>query len=260
LLSYPEMMHWWMTRMFPIGKKVVGLVQPIAGTLMHLPIPTTEVMDSVQQLYMGLEEVRTLLTDREKSSVRLVVNAEKMVIQETQRTFTYLNLYGYHTDLVICNRLIPEKVGDAYFRGWKDSQKKYLQVIKETFSPLPILNVPLMDEEIVGVRMLRKMAVALYGEEDPTEVFFKGMVQDVRKENGHYVLLLALPFVTKEKLSMMQNGDELTIQVADFRRKVLLPRALQGKNIEEAKLEDDKLKITFELEKEERKSPRRGGK
>ena len=99
------------------------------------------------------------------------------------------------------------------------------------------------------------VAAALYGDKDPTDVFFKGMVQDVRKENGHYILTLALPFATKEKLSMMQNEDELTIQVADFRRKVLLPRALQGKNIEEAKLEEDKLKITFEPEKEERKSP-----
>jgi arsenite-transporting ATPase len=260
LLSFPEMLHWWMTRMFPIGKKVVSMVQPLASTLMRLPLPSSEVMDSVQQLYEELEQVRTLLTDREKSSVRLVVNPEKMVIQETQRTFTYLNLYGYHTDLVICNRMIPEKVGGAYFQGWKDSQKKYLQVIKETFSPLPIFNVPLMDQEIVGIPMLRRMSAALYGDKDPTDVFFKGLVQEVRKVSGHYVLTLALPFVSKEKLSMMQNGDELTIQVADFRRKVLLPHILKGKNIEEAKLEADKLKITFEPEKEDKKSQHRGGK
>jgi arsenite-transporting ATPase len=253
LLSFPEMLHWWMTRMFPVGKKVVNMVQPLVSTLMHLPLPSAEVMDSVQQLYEELEQIRGLLTDREKSSVRLVVNPEKMVIQETQRTFTYLNLYGYHTDLVICNRLIPEKVGGAYFQGWKDSQKKYLQVIKETFAPLPIFNVPLMDQEIVGMPMLKRMAAALYDDKDPAEVFFKGLVQDIHKENRHYVLTLALPFVSKEKLSMMQNGDELTIQVADFRRKVLLPHVLTGKNVEEAKLEGDKLKIVFEPAKEDKK-------
>jgi arsenite-transporting ATPase len=253
LLSFPEMLHWWMTRMFPVGKKVVNMVQPLVSTLMHLPLPSAEVMDSVQQLYEELEQIRGLLTDREKSSVRLVVNPEKMVIQETQRTFTYLNLYGYHTDLVICNRLIPEKVGGAYFQGWKDSQKKYLQVIKETFAPLPIFNVPLMDQEIVGMPMLKRMAAALYDDKDPAEVFFKGLVQDIRKENRHYVLTLALPFVSKEKLSMMQNGDELTIQVADFRRKVLLPHVLTGKNVEEAKLEGDKLKIVFEPAKDDKK-------
>ena len=26
LLSFPEVMHWWMTRMFPIGRKVVGVI------------------------------------------------------------------------------------------------------------------------------------------------------------------------------------------------------------------------------------------
>jgi arsenite-transporting ATPase len=97
------------------------------------------------------------------------------------------------------------------------------------------------------------MAAALYDDKDPAEVFFKGLVQDIHKENRHYVLTLALPFVSKEKLSMMQNGDELTIQVADFRRKVLLPHVLTGKNVEEAKLEGDKLKIVFEPAKEDKK-------
>lgn len=101
---------------------------------MHMPLPGGEVMNSVEKLYQDLDRVRTLLTDTKKASVRLVVNPEKMVIKEAQRSLTYLNLYGYHTDLVICNRLIPEKVGGAYFQGWKESQKKYLQLIKDDFS------------------------------------------------------------------------------------------------------------------------------
>ena len=108
--------------------------------------------------------------------------------------------------------------------------------------------------------MLKRMAAALYGDKDPTEVFFKGQVQEVRKVSGHYILTLTLPFVSKDKVSMVQNGDELTIQVADFRRKVLLPHILKGKNIEEAKLEADTLKIIFEPEKEDKKSKHRGGK
>ena len=122
LLTFPEMMHWWMTKMFPIGQKVAGIVYPFARALMSMPIPDREVFKSIKELYSELERIRALLSDAERSSVRLVVNPEKMVIKEAQRTFTYLNLYGYSTDLIICNRLIPDKVKDDYFQAWKDIQ------------------------------------------------------------------------------------------------------------------------------------------
>ncbi|HUV52988.1 MAG TPA: TRC40/GET3/ArsA family transport-energizing ATPase [Dehalococcoidia bacterium] len=245
LLSFPEVMNWWMTKMFPIGRKVAGVVSPLARALMNMPLPGSEVFDSLEELYSELDKMRALLTDAEKTSVRLVVNPEKMVIKEAQRTFTYLNLYGYVTDLIICNRLIPEEVKDHYLQAWKDSQKKHRQLIRECFAPLPISDVPLMEQEVVGIPMLKVMAEAVYGGDDPTTIFFQGQVQDIQKEGKYYVLTLALPFSNKEKISLMQSGDELSIQVANFRRNVILPRALRGLAVSEAKLEEGKLRIKF---------------
>jgi len=245
LLSFPEIMHWWMTRLFPIGRRVASAVYPLARALMDMPLPDSEVFASIEELYSELDKIRTLLTDAQKTSVRLVVNPEKMVIKEAQRTFTYLNLYGYFTDLIICNRLIPEQVKDHYLQAWKDSQSKYHQLISECFAPLPISDVPLMEQEVVGIPMLRAMAEALYGGDDPTIIFFRGQVQDIQKEDKHYVLTLALPFSNKEKISLLQSGDELTIQVASFRRNVILPHGLRGLAVNEAKLEEGKLKIRF---------------
>ncbi len=246
LLSFPEMLHWWMTRLFPIGRKVTTMISPLAKAVIHMPVPDDEVFNAIEELYSELEKIRTLLTNTEKASVRLVVNPERMVIREAQRTLTCLNLYGYFTDLVICNRLIPEKVEDDYFRTWKDNQKKHLQIIRESFAPLPISTVPLMEREIVGIPMLRTMAKALYGKRDPTAVFFRGEVQHIQKENKHYVLTLTLPFISKEKVDLIQNGDELTIQVGRFRRNVILPHALIGLAVNEAKIEDSKLQIKFQ--------------
>jgi len=245
LLSFPDMLHWWMTRMFPIGRRVAIMAHPLAKMLMDMPLPDGEVFDSIKELYSDLNRIHTLFTDAERTSVRLVVNPEKMVIKEAQRTFTYLNLYGYFTDLIICNRLIPDRIKEQYFQAWKDSQKKYHQLIEEGFTPLPIADIPLMEQEIVGIPMLRVMAEALYGEGDPTAIFFRGKVQSIHKENKHYVLTLPLPFSSKEKISLMQSGDELTIQVANFRRNVILPHPLIGLEVSEAKLEDGKLKIKF---------------
>jgi len=249
LLSFPEVMHWWMTRMFPIGRKVAGLVHPLAKALVDMPLPDNDVFSSVEELYSELDKIRGLLADSEKTSLRLVVNPEKMVIKEAQRAFTYLNLYGYATDLIICNRLIPEAVKDRYLQTWKDNQRKYRQLVEECFAPLPIFDVPLLEQEVTGMPMLKIMAKALYGEEDPTNIFFRGQVQDVEKEGEHYILTISLPFTSKEKISLLQSGDELTIQVADFRRNVILPNILRGSVVSEAKLEESKLKIKFHQER-----------
>lgn len=146
LLGFPEHLHWWMERMFPIGRTATSLVRPFVRPFLDLPLPDDKVFRSAERLFDELVRMRALLTDPEKSSVRLVVNAEKMVIKEAQRTFTYLNLYGYVTDTVICNRLIPEEVADRYFDSWKESQARYYKVIEECFSPLPILTAPLMEQ------------------------------------------------------------------------------------------------------------------
>ncbi len=245
LLSFPDMLQWWMTRIFPIQRRVAGAIRPVVGAITDMPLPTKGVFDAISELFDELHRIHSLLTDVSKSSIRLVVNPEKMVIKEAQRTLTYLNLFGYYTDAIVCNRIIPEKVSDNYFKSWKESQKKYRQMIKEGFSPLPILNMTLMDQEVVGVPMLKQMAKAIYGQKDPTEVFYRGRVQEIDKENGNYVMSLNLPFTSKEKISLKHNRDELDVQVASYRRNIILPRVLRGLDIDGARFEDTTLKITF---------------
>lgn len=249
LLSFPEMMRWWIKRIFPIERKIITAIRPLVRTVTNLPLPGAEVFNAIEGLYDELDKMYILLSDAKKTTTRLVVNPEKMVIKEAQRAFTYFNLYGYLTDLIICNRMLPEEVKDRYFRAWKGSQRKYHRVIEEAFAPLPIFDVSLFGQEVVGIPMLRTMADALYGDKDPTEIFVRGQVQNICKEGEHYILTLTLPLTTKGKISLLQSGDELIIQVGNFRRNVILPRALVGLSASEAKLEEGKLRIKFQREK-----------
>jgi arsenite-transporting ATPase len=245
LLSFPDVMRWWLHRIFPIQRTAARIARPVLTRMTDLPFPEDDVFEALKDLFERLDKMRDILTNPDVSSVRLVVNAEKMVVKEAQRTFTYLNLYGYPSDLVVCNRLIPEDVTDAYFSSWKENQERYFSMIEEGFSPLPILTAPLMDQEVVGLEMLGRFAAALYGEDDPTPVRFRGQTQTVRQENGEYVLTLLLPFTSKEEVSLSQLGDELAIHVGKHKRNVILPRVLVGMRTESAKLEDDRLTIRF---------------
>src|SRR6266581_8550710 len=127
-----------------------------------------------------------LLADPTLSSVRLVLNPEKMVIKEAQRTFTYINLYGYVCDLVIENRVLPAEAQDGYFRALRETQQKYMRLVEESFAPVPILPGPFFENEVVGVDMLRRMARAIYGDKDPSQIFYAGSPQVVSKVDGHF--------------------------------------------------------------------------
>ena len=245
LLSFPDIAGWWVEKMLPIHRRLVKVVRPMVRPFSDIPLPTDEVYGAGEDLFRRLEELRALLGSLDETSVRLVLNPEKMVIKEAQRTFTYLNLYGYATDAVIRNRLIPAEVEDRYFQGWKTAQEQYFRLIQECFSPLPLFTAPLMEQEVVGLEMLERVAAALYDEKDPTQLFFRGPVQEVTNEDGRYVLTIALPFVSKEQLSLTRAGDELTISVGSFKRNIILPRILRGLSTLGAKFEGDKLRIAF---------------
>jgi len=245
LLSFPDVARWWMHRIFPLERVAARIARPVLRRVTDLPLPDDEVFSAVKELFAKLDDMRAILTNPATSSVRLVLNPEKMVIKEAQRTFTYLNLYGYATDLVICNRVIPEAVSDSYFKAWKVTQERHYQQVEEAFAPLPILKAPLMEQEVVGLTMLERLGEAVYAAQDPTAVLYQGQIHQIRQEDGQYVLTLALPFATKEEIGLSQVGDELVVQVGGFKRNIILPRALIGMESRGAKLEGEELSIRF---------------
>jgi arsenite/tail-anchored protein-transporting ATPase len=244
-LSLPEVAKWYLSHVFPFQRQTVRLAGPLIKSITDLPIPDDKVFDAIKDLILQLDRMHQLLAEPDRSSVRLVLNPEKMVIKEAQRTFTYLNLYGYSTDLIVSNRIIPASVDDHYFAAWKDAQTRYGGLVEEAFAPVPIMKVPLMDQEVVGVEMLRKMGNAIYGDADPAKVFYAGHPQSIDKVDGGYRLTLRLPFIGKADVNLARAGEELAITIGNFRRNVILPRALALLEVKQAKFEGDGLVLSF---------------
>lgn len=115
LLSYPNVLNWWLEKIFPTERKLIKLVRPVAKIVNKVELPSDDVLDSVEQLARGLEEMQRIVLDPEITSVRIVVNPEKMVLAEAKRSFTYLNLFGFNTDAIIVNRVLPDEAGEGFF-------------------------------------------------------------------------------------------------------------------------------------------------
>lgn len=245
LLSLPDVARWWIEKLIPLGRTAARFLTPVARPL-GVKTPDVEAVDAVQRLFETLDEVRAMLSDGNVSSMRLVVNAERMVIKETQRTYTYLNLYGYPVDAVICNRLLPDSVTDPYFQAWKDGQARHLDLIHECFDPLPLLTAPLFDMEIGGLDLLRRMGRELFAERDPTDRWFEGQTQTLEPSgDGGFALRIPLPLADKAKIELYRSADELTLGVGAYHRNIVLSRVLWPLEVESARLRDGTLVVSF---------------
>jgi arsenite-transporting ATPase len=245
LLSLPDVMQWYIERIFPVERRIVKTVRPIVSRVTTLPIAGERVFDAVERLHRNLDAVKRILTDERMSSVRLVVNPEKMVIAEARRTYTYLGLFGYRVDAVIVNRVLPPDVTDPYFGKWKDIQHEHLATVHESFEPVPILQARLFDREMVGLPLLREMGDEVYDDRDAADILFHDEPIRIRKRGTGYVLTMRLPFASREDLDIHRRGEELYVRVGSYKRNLILPQSLKRMTVREANFAGDHLEILF---------------
>ncbi len=244
LLSLPEAGRWWLEKIYPVQRRIAQLTSPIVGRVTGMPMPGKEIFNAGEELFAKLEHMHELLSDPERTSIRIVLNLEKMVIKEAQRSFTYFHLYGYPTDLVVCNRVLPPDAG-AYFGAWREAQQRYRPLVDEAFAPVPVRTAPFFDEEVLGERMLRSLGSAVFGDDDPTDFYYRGRPYTVRRDGDGFILELDLPFTSKEQVHLTRFADELVIQVGSWRRNLILPRVLIDAPTRSAGFHDHTLRIEF---------------
>ena len=251
LLSIPETFGWMLKLMRNMEKYVVKpVIRPLSKRIsrLHDFVPDTEVYDQVDHLFSSVDGIIELLSDDSKTTVRLVMNPEKMVIKESMRALTYLNLYGITVDQIVINRVYMDDVDGQYFKGWKEIQKKYIEQIESSFAPIPITQVPLFRSEVLGLDMLKLVGETVYGERNPLDIFYhEEHTEIVKLGEGHYVMKLRLPFVFDNRMeaNVVQVGDSLTVRIGNYQKGVVLPTFLAGMKVAHAGYEEKWLAIEF---------------
>jgi arsenite-transporting ATPase len=245
LLSLPEVLSWYFERIMPTQRGLMKAARPLLTRLTDLPVPEDSVFAAAESVFSGVEEVKALLGDPKVTSARLVINPEKMVIDEARRTFTYLGLFGYGVDGVVVNRVLPDLVSDPYFDRWRAIQKGHLDSIDEAFADVPRLRLRLFDDEMVGLDRLRRMAGELYGEEDPIHGFTPLRPFEMRESDEEVTIEILVPFVDRSDLDVFRHGHELYVQVGSYRRSFVLPDSLLRRQVTRARLEHGVLRVSF---------------
>jgi arsenite/tail-anchored protein-transporting ATPase len=239
LLSFPDVVTWWLERILPSQRKLA----PWARSLFDVPLPANGVFDDLERLARNLVAMNGILRDRSRTTVRLVMNADRMVVKEAMRTFTYLNLYGYLTDAVVVNRLLP---ADGYFAAWSEIQGEQLELVRSAFEPVPVLTAPYLEREVIGPEMLDRLAGEVFGELDPAAVLHSELSQQLVTDNGRATLRVKVPFAEKGDLSLKKIGLEVIVRVGSQKRTIMLPPALAAYSANGARFEDGALEIALE--------------
>ncbi len=244
-ISIPTTLEWYMKKIFKLERRIAKYVRPVANRISDVPIPKEEYFDAIERLFDRLRGVNDLLEDPEITSVRLVTNAEKIVLKETQRAFMYFCLYHMNIDAIIVNRIIPEVAQGSFISSWKNSQRLYLERAKEYFDPIPTLPLNLFEGEVIGYEALKRLAEQLYRNDDPVKHFFKGEPYKWIKEDESYRLIIRLPFAMKKSIELNRVSDELIIKIGPVKRHFLLPRQVIGYGSITARLAGQDLHVIF---------------
>jgi arsenite-transporting ATPase len=246
LLSIPDALDWYYRRFFKTFRRAVKVGRGTVGRVMSIPFPTDDVVETIGLLHERVRDVNAILTDPKLTSVRIVVNPEKMVIREAQRTLSYLCLFGFAVDSVVVNKVLPDEVSDPYFKRMKADQVEYLKTIDKEFFGIPIALAPVFRREVLGQEALRRYAAALYVGRDP--LAFVDLPAPIRVQVGEgdaVTVSLNMPFLESEKFDVYAQGPEVIVRYGNFKRSLLLPYTLTGRAVTGAEYLDRRLVINF---------------
>ena len=248
LLKFPELLSWYMEKLFPIGKVGVRMLAPFSNKLFHVEMPNKNAMNEIEKMFVKLIDLQELLKNREITSVRIVTTPEKMVVEETKRNYMYMNLYNFNVDGLYINRILPQDIDNRFFDRWIELQKAYISILKESFAALPIYEIPWYDEELRGEENIRRIVSDVLKD---TEVFESKVVTEresfIQTETG-YQLDVYVPGAEKGDIDLYQASTDVVIKMDNFKRNIPLPNILRTYEISGAKFEDGKLHISFEKE------------
>jgi arsenite-transporting ATPase len=243
-VSLPTTLDWYMKHVFSWERKLFKAIRPLANRVAPVELPADSYFKNIADLFSKVEGIDTVLEDAKITSVRLVTNAEKMVLRETQRAFVYFSLHGLTVDQIVVNRLFPVEIHDTFFSGWRELQGKVLAEIETYFAPVPVSKVPLFKSEVLGIERLRQLSAVLYaGGEDPSAVTRTERPYSFGRVDGNHQVRLNMPFAEKGEIGLFKKGDELVVEIGTLRRHIGLPTSMSSMTPASARMDGTMLVI-----------------
>ena len=236
----------YIEKIFPIVKVGLRMLSPISKSVFKVEMPNKSAMSDIEKMYLKLVELQELLKNRAVTSIRIVTTPEKMVVEETKRNYMYMNLYNFNVDGLYINRILPEDINNDFFKQWLAIQREYVACLKETFSVLPIFEIPWYEEELRGVENVRRIVEDVLTDKAVFEEKIVTERECFKQIETGYQLDVFLPCTDKSNIDLYQGNTDIVIKIGNFKRNIPLPNILRNYTVTGAKFEEEVLRIVFE--------------
>lgn len=244
-LKFPELLSWYMEKFFPVGKVAMRILSPVSRAVFKVELPGRKAMTDIERMYMKLIGLQELLKDREVTSVRLVCMPEKMVVEETKRSYMYMNLYNFAVDGLYINRILPDDIENEFFNDWIRIQERYINELEEVFAGMPVYHIPWFDTDLNGTEGIARIDNEALAGKDIFAVHETLAGEEYRKTEEGYVLKVHLPFAAKDGVDLHESDKDVIIKIGNFKRNIPKPDVLRRMGISSAKFQEETLLITF---------------
>lgn len=245
LLKLPELLSWYVEKFSPVGRTLTRVLTPFAKIRYRMDLPDGAAMDELGQLYEKLIRLQELLKDPEITRVRLVCIPERMVVEETRRSYMYLNLYRYPVDSVFINRILPEKTGSSFMDSWRGIQSGYISELESVFGELNITRIPWYPLEIRGTDAIVRLSCDVMGDENLFDRPVRTDNEIYEKTERGYSLRIRVPGASMEDVEVFPRDMDVDIRINNFMRSVPLPGVLRGAEVDSVRLEDGILTVSY---------------
>lgn len=215
------------------------------------PALSSELMKTEADLLSKLEGLAKIIFDQNVTSLRLLANADSFSMENAKRTLMSANLYGINVDMIIINKIMPQlRSEDSFLANWGNLHEARVTEARSTFYPLPVKEVPLYNEELKGIEMLKQNAEILFGDQNPSQIFYRERVFEFNSNTTGLTLKLKVPFTQNADFLVERISDRITIKVATNIGYVVnvipLPAITLGMKLKAARLSNKELVISFE--------------
>ncbi|QBP42439.1 ArsA family ATPase [Paenisporosarcina antarctica] len=147
LLTLPELMGVWINGLLEKRKKTNENYSALLNDGEPVEDPIYEVLKTRQERFSKARDI--LLSEKETGFI-FVLNPERLPILETQKAIELLHKYDLHVKTLIINKVLPEEVDGAFFQERKKHERKYTQLITDTFTKQQLIYIPLFSQDIVS--------------------------------------------------------------------------------------------------------------
>ncbi|MCX5245398.1 ArsA family ATPase [Streptomyces sp. NBC_00201] len=238
LLALPEELRRYLRRLLPPERQAARALRPILGRLAGVPMPSEWLYETAARWDMELAAVEAVLADR-GTVVRLVAEPGPAGADTVRDVTLGLALRGLRPDVLIANRVLPERAADGWPAGPVAQQRKVLDAWQEAYD---VRTVAHLGHDPRGTDDLAALHVPAVNDTTST---VEWPVVDRLADDGVLVWRLPLPGAIREDLDLIRRGDELVVAAGQFRRILPLPSVLRRCTVDGAALREGELRIRF---------------